>query len=344
MKNSKIIGGLGLVVVSTIMFYLFYSEGILEMASFPSTIHKVSDEFDGGNTEVEVLPIENGFGFEFTLRKSEGYPYAGAKYIFDSLQDVSDYSLIRFKIQGSKVNKVSVAFGERFDDGTILPVLFLENQLDIDTTLKEVEISLDDFTPPAWWLNNKGLEEGQYPPKDYTDLATFGVSNGNRSKIDVKEKIIVKDIEFVKKRTLPYYFFGLGGLSLIFLLIKNYVNSRKKEPLKIEYEPVKKEEKEQDVITFISSNYMRPEMGSNFIQDSLGISESKVTSEVKKDTGLTLKQFINQLRIEEAKRLLKNSDLRINEIAYEVGYDNVTHFNRTFKSMTDLSPSNYRKT
>lgn len=343
MKNSKIIFSLIALVLLTLGFHFFLKEGLLGMNSFAFTTHIVSDELDGGKTEVELLEVENGFGFEFTLRKSEGYPYAGAKYIFDTLQDVSDYSLIRFKIKGSKVNKVSVAMGERFEDGTALPVLFLENQLDIDTTLKEVEISLDDFTPPAWWLNNKGLEEGQYPPKDYTDLATFGVSNGNRSKLDVKEKIIVKDIEFVKKRTLPYYFFGLGGLILIFPLIKNYVNSRKKEPLKIEYEPVKKEEKKLDVITFISSNYMRPEMGSNFIRDSLGISESKVTSEVKKDTGLTLKQFINQLRIEEAKRLLKNSDLRINEIAYKVGYDNVTHFNRTFKSMTDLSPSNYRK-
>lgn len=343
MNNSKAIISLGAVLIATLIFHLFFSEGVLEMNAFPLKIQKVSDEFDGGNSEVNLISVDNGFGFELTLRKSEGYPYGGAKYIFDSLQDVSEFSHIRFKIQGSKVNKVPIVLGERFNDGSALPVLFLEYLLEIDTVMNEVEISLQDFNPPAWWLNNKGLEEGQYPPKDYTDLATFGVSNGNRSKLGVREKIIVKDIKFVKQRVLPYYILGATGFGLVVFWMIHFLKSRKKEPLKIAYEPVKNEEKEADLINFISSNYMNPEMSSNFIQDSLAVSESKVTNEVKNETGLSLKQFINQLRIEEAKRLLKNSDLRVNEIANKVGYDNVTHFNRTFKSMTDLSPSNYRK-
>lgn len=343
MKNSNIIFGLIILVMTTAVYHWFFNESKLAMGSFPATIHKVSDEFDGGNSEVDVLSVQNGLGFELTLRKTDGYPYGGAKYIFDTLQDVSDYSLIRFKIQGSKVNKVPVVLGERFDDGSALPVLFLEYRLDIDTTLKAVDIPLSAFEPPAWWLNNKGLEEGQFPPMDFTDLSTFGVSNGDRTKLDVKEKIIVTDIEFVKQRIWPYFFFVGFGVGLVVLLVINIVKSNKKEARKIAYEPVKNEQVENQIIGFISSNYMSPEMSSNHIQESLGVSETKVTNEVKNETGLSLKQFINQLRVEEAKRLLKSSDLRVNEIAYKVGYDNVTHFNRTFKSFTNLSPSGYRK-
>jgi AraC-like DNA-binding protein len=45
----------------------------------------------------------------------------------------------------------------------------------------------------------------------------------------------------------------------------------------------------------------------------------------------------------EAKRLLKESEGTISEIAYSVGYNNVTHFNRVFKTETGIAPGDFRK-
>ncbi len=62
----------------------------------------------------------------------------------------------------------------------------------------------------------------------------------------------------------------------------------------------------------------------------------------KKHTGLHFTDFVSRLRIENAKNLLLNPNLRISEIAYEVGFQSLTHFNRVFKRIAGQSPTGYR--
>ena len=65
-----------------------------------------------------------------------------------------------------------------------------------------------------------------------------------------------------------------------------------------------------------------------------------ITVEGEAKKGETLKKYLNHIRILEAKRLLKNSDRQISEIAYIVGYGNISHFNRTFKQIEKYHPKN----
>lgn len=62
----------------------------------------------------------------------------------------------------------------------------------------------------------------------------------------------------------------------------------------------------------------------------------------KRATGLHFTQYLARVRIEKAKNLLLNPNLRISEIAFEVGFQSLTHFNRVFKKITGQSPSEYR--
>ena len=62
----------------------------------------------------------------------------------------------------------------------------------------------------------------------------------------------------------------------------------------------------------------------------------------KKSTGLNYTQYLSRLRIENAKSLLADPNLRISEIAYDVGFQSHTHFNRIFKKLIGLSPREYR--
>ena len=49
------------------------------------------------------------------------------------------------------------------------------------------------------------------------------------------------------------------------------------------------------------------------------------------------------MRVEKAKSLLPNPNLRISEIAYDIGFQSLTHFNRVFKRITGQSPTSYRQ-
>ncbi|MBK7997343.1 MAG: helix-turn-helix domain-containing protein [Verrucomicrobia bacterium] len=62
----------------------------------------------------------------------------------------------------------------------------------------------------------------------------------------------------------------------------------------------------------------------------------------KKYTGLNFTNYLSRLRIEKAKNLLLNPNLRVSEIAYEVGFQSLTHFNRVFKKIIGQSPTEYR--
>jgi AraC-like DNA-binding protein len=62
----------------------------------------------------------------------------------------------------------------------------------------------------------------------------------------------------------------------------------------------------------------------------------------KKATGLKFTDYVSRIRVEKAKNLLLNRNLRVSEIAYEVGFQSLTHFNRVFKKILGLSPTEYR--
>ena len=62
----------------------------------------------------------------------------------------------------------------------------------------------------------------------------------------------------------------------------------------------------------------------------------------KKATGLNFTDYVSRVRIERAKNLLLNPNVRVTEVAYEVGFQTLTHFNRVFRKVTGESPSSYR--
>lgn len=62
----------------------------------------------------------------------------------------------------------------------------------------------------------------------------------------------------------------------------------------------------------------------------------------KKATGINFTDYVARVRTERAKNLLLNPNLRVSEIAYEVGFQSLTHFNRVFKRILGSSPTDYR--
>jgi len=62
----------------------------------------------------------------------------------------------------------------------------------------------------------------------------------------------------------------------------------------------------------------------------------------KKATGLTFTEYLGRVRIERAKTQLLNPNRRVSEIAYDVGFQSLTHFNRVFRQVAGQSPTEFR--
>jgi transcriptional regulator GlxA family with amidase domain len=73
------------------------------------------------------------------------------------------------------------------------------------------------------------------------------------------------------------------------------------------------------------------------------VPERTLKRRFKAATGSTLIERLQLLRVEEAKRLLETSDMPVDEISFEVGYEDPSFFRRLFKRLTGLSPGRYRR-
>lgn len=76
---------------------------------------------------------------------------------------------------------------------------------------------------------------------------------------------------------------------------------------------------------------------------SFFISTPHLCREFKKFTSSTIVQYVNNVRIGRAQRLLLETEMAITDVSKEVGFANVTHFNRTFKAVTGMSPSESKR-
>jgi len=75
---------------------------------------------------------------------------------------------------------------------------------------------------------------------------------------------------------------------------------------------------------------------------SSGLSRTYLSCVFKEVTGTRLKDYVGQIRLKKAKDLLGDINLKIKQIAYEVGFSDPNYFCRIFKKKTGLTPTNYR--
>ncbi|WOO34860.1 AraC family transcriptional regulator [Anaerocolumna sp. AGMB13020] len=95
-------------------------------------------------------------------------------------------------------------------------------------------------------------------------------------------------------------------------------------------------------LSFLNSNYEK-DIKVEDIAAKIGVSAAYLQRLFKEQTGKTLVDKINELRIEKAKVLLETSSLPVTDIAISVGFHNRQHFTYTFRKLTGCSPSVYSK-
>ncbi|NEU62055.1 helix-turn-helix domain-containing protein [Paenibacillus sp. ALJ109b] len=97
-----------------------------------------------------------------------------------------------------------------------------------------------------------------------------------------------------------------------------------------------------DIVNYVNQHYMEPlKLGE--ISRQFDISSSYLCRTFKESTGFSFIEYINNIRIKEARDLLVGSSFNVTEIAGMVGFDNTSHFGRTFKLVMGISPLCFRK-
>jgi len=109
-----------------------------------------------------------------------------------------------------------------------------------------------------------------------------------------------------------------------------------------QFDDYKNKQKIQQAIVYIQENYDK-DLNMAVVSNHISMNYSLFSYVFKQYTGSNFVNYLKEIRIKEAKRLLEETDMRVVEISQTVGYENEKHFMKIFKSVCGVSPTEYRK-
>lgn len=96
-------------------------------------------------------------------------------------------------------------------------------------------------------------------------------------------------------------------------------------------------------VKYIRANYSEETLSLQEVADTVQMSPSYFSMEFKAEMGISFKQYITKMRLDQAKEMLNNPSYKTYEIAYNIGYSDYPHFTKTFKKHVGITPTQYRK-
>lgn len=333
--------------------FLLYRQKDLIIYPAPASVIELYSDSDTNPEGKSSKPVsyfsDSAMSVRFTLHDGYGFPYAGIQFFLDSLHNktvLSGYDCIKLKIRA--VYSRSLKFVLHLDysnkdfPARVYPHRVLEQEVSLEG--EYYELSLKDFITPSWWYRKNQITEKEAGPPDFSGIRKFLIQTGVHTPIGKKEIFTVKTVKLSQDTTL-FWLCSLGFIAAYYLLFF-LINRRKKEDKHqtISYKKldIPKNPEEEKLFRYLSSNYHDTSLSIEKINRELGIPVTKIPVLIKNRTGISFKQYINTIRIQEAKRLLGETDEQITQISYAVGYNTVTHFNKVFRQMENISPKEYR--
>ena len=97
------------------------------------------------------------------------------------------------------------------------------------------------------------------------------------------------------------------------------------------------------ILNYINYNYASRDISIKKVAEIFFYNEKYISSLFAKKTGVKFTDYINNLRIEYATRLIRNGEVNISNISYKCGYSDPFYFSKVFKKITSKSPTEYIK-
>ncbi|MCU6501324.1 helix-turn-helix transcriptional regulator [Rugamonas sp. A1-17] len=364
MLASVLIGWLCLRCTYTRLTLLPAAQSDLKWKSEPS-----ADIMNGGRSTIKLLDDTAALSFEFTSVKAVDYPYARVELAFQDragkpmLVDLSRYSAISFEVKCAPANTLALGF-MMFEDQVSVPGDFTSYRLPYayffcNESGERVVMDLARLRTDQWWyaVHKLNLSRQDYKLEK---IAKLSFSSTFQSPYEVLSKVRITEVTLLGRDMGYLYWFG--GFMLVAwpaygvwffrrhteaLLVEVKDRMRRDIPL-VAYQQLSQDlhrDKEQRAILgYLATEYANPDLDAETMVNALGINRNKINEILKAELGYTFSTYLNKLRLTEAARLLgAKEETSVAEIAYAVGYRNVSYFNKLFKEEYGCTPKTFRK-
>lgn len=375
-KKAYALFGL-LLIISLLLGYLCRERVFLHRELLPADNSEMpwqpvpeSDLQAGGDSTITLNDASFSLNFTATVREKLDYPYASLSLFFvdaatgePALLDLSRYSRLTFSTRCEPANVLFFSL-DTIEEGVTQPGDQVSYRAPTgyfacEQKWTEVELDLTRLETPQWWLDRYQVKLSKMGYQlDEVRRLTFGITHQSPHNQPLNIQL---DALVLQGRDWRYMYALVGILGVLwvgyaFWFFRQHTKTlteelkqkiRKDRPLvayqQLSVEPRSDREKSA-ILRYMATEYANPELNLDMAVTVLGVSRTKINEILKEEIGHTFTTYLNKLRLSEAARLLSlQPDIGVAEIAYTVGYKNVSYFNKLFKNEYGCTPKTFRQ-
>jgi len=326
-----------------------------------SAVFSSYNDFDRrrqGNSEIIACEREGrGITLRYLLREGFIRPFAGVRIDPGSILDLSDYDALIVRIDPGSASAVRIAMLSPLDGYTKADdydtYLLMQNEISAGRKRKEYLIPFDRMTIPSLWHEEQLSAYDPRVVRNFSRIRYIDFSTGISQVLNVENEIVIESITAVctfRSALLRFSPIMLLYLPLLIILIVRGNFRTGKSCVRIVATTRAgtavseiSDSEEGLVIEYIGENFSDRMLTVRMVSQKTGISRYRIPEIIKEKYNMSFPQYINTIRLAEAKRLLSESDRKISEISAKVGFASVNHFNRLFRAQQNCSPAFFRK-
>lgn len=337
------------------------------MASGPERSHSFNDRESGGASQVSLQTDSGTLIARLRLLPGFQWPYVGVGQKFlpgrlDETVDAEGYDSLVLVASSRRQKSLRVQM-KVYEPGVTdtsrpLSFLLLEQGVAVGSGSARRAVALDGFTVPLWWDNLAGSAP-HARPEWKKHLVGLEIINGMDLPVGVDDTLEVRSMSLEGHRTWVWLVFPLVALGLSGLVDRRWRPKLQAPSASVAAElfppapgsdlprtsvelASHRDLERERLLEWIGTNYARQDLSVDAAGREVGIHPRRIPGILKEATGRTFPAQVNELRLLEAARLLRDTDRTFAEIALAVGVSNAPHLHRLFKTRFSRTPGEWR--
>lgn len=333
----------------------------LDLLASPSVRWSFGDSASGGASRAWS---DSGIPWRFgmSLRPGFAYPYAAAGLHLvpgRAPLDLSRYDSLVLEGRSRRQHSLRIVIqaiepGET-DTTRSLSYIPFEGGLAIEKAWSRQAVAVRDLSIPLWWSQREGAVPRPHP-RAWQHAHRLFLENGLDTPPGTDDTLEVRSLHLVGTTWLPLALLVPAALflsALIHLRLKERPAGPALEdipsappaagPMRDVPLASRRDEEMRLLLDWVGEHYMDPDLCVERAGRACGIHPRRIPSVLRAAGHASFPTFVNSLRVEQAKRLLRDTDRTVSEIAVAVGVPNVSHFHRLFKAGAGMTPLEWRE-
>ena len=317
------------------------------------TVFYYNDSINKGNSIIidSLRKVSDGC-LSYVLKEGFISPYVGIGFEHKLFRKftISHFNKVRIQISGEGVKSILVYLVLKDEKADIQGSKdgILCSYLDIENKEKTFDLRINHFKTPDWWFDRYDLTPDAVDKNNWKCIYRITIGPGLKPILNREQTIRIHSIIFYRDNTMVLVFMTfLQIILMLSLMWWFYFRTRTKNQIKsvtINYQAINIEKKLKDdrsFLDYISEHFNDSDLSLSLISKQTGIRQRHIAESILAQCNCNVKTYINQIRVNEAQRLMRDTELKISEIAYKVGFSSPSNFNRVFKRITNQTPSDF---